>query len=126
DEYVITANDQQDGGGKNAPIKMIDLERVEVLNGPQGTLYGANSMAGNIKFIPRKPDTEAFDAFVDTDFSGTEEGGFNYSISGAVNVPIIQDVLALRFVGWRTDSDGWIDQPRLENGVGSYTGNAKD
>ena len=126
DEYVITANDQQDGGGKNAPIKLIDLERVEVLNGPQGTLYGANSMAGNIKFIPRKPDTEAFDAFVDTDFSGTKEGGFNYTVSGAVNVPIIQDVLALRFTGWRTDNDGWIDQPRLQNGAASFTGNAED
>jgi outer membrane receptor protein involved in Fe transport len=126
DEYVITANDQQDGGGKNAPIKLIDMQRVEVLNGPQGTLYGANSMAGNIKFIPRKPDAQAFDAFVDTDLSDTRKGGFNYTVSGAVNIPLVQDTLALRFVGWRTDADGWIDQPRLENGPGSFTGNATD
>lgn len=126
DEYVITANDQQDGGGKNAPIKLVDMDRVEVLNGPQGTLYGANSMAGNIKFIPRKPQADTVDAFVDTDFGGTEEGGFNVTVSGAVNVPLIKDVLAMRIVGWHTDNDGWIDQPRLENGVGSYSGNAKD
>ncbi|MFQ5661489.1 MAG: TonB-dependent receptor plug domain-containing protein, partial [Gammaproteobacteria bacterium] len=111
DNYVISANDQQDGGGKNAPIKMIDMERVEVLNGPQGTLYGAQSMAGNIRFIPRNPTADKFDANIDTDFSGTKEGGFNYTISGAVNVPLIKDVLALRFAGWRTDADGWIDQP---------------
>ena len=142
DEYVITANDQQDGGGKNAPIKLVDLERVEVLNGPQGSLYGANSMAGNIKFIPRKPAADEFGAYVNTDFSDTKEGGFNYTVSGAINVPLIEDVLALRIVGVRTDNDGWIDQPRLQNGPfmgnignlfvgapistgGSYSGNAK-
>lgn len=126
DEYVITASDQQDGGGKNAPIKLIDLERVEVLNGPQGTLYGANSMAGNIKFIPRKPDSEEFSAYADTDFSTTKEGDFNYTVSGAVNLPLVEGKLGLRLVGWRTDNDGWIDQPRLENGPGSFSGNAKN
>ncbi|MDT8319100.1 MAG: TonB-dependent receptor [Xanthomonadales bacterium] len=126
DEYVITASDQQDGGGKNAPIKLVDLERVEVLNGPQGTLYGANSMAGNIRYIARKPGTQEFDAFGDADLSVTKEGGFNYTVSGMVNIPLIADQLALRVVGWRTDNDGWIDQPRLENGPQSFTGNAKD
>lgn len=126
DEYVITAVDQQDGGGKNAPIKMVDMERVEVLNGPQGTLYGANSMAGNIRFIPRKPKTDAFDAHVDTEFGGTEDGGFNYTVSGAVNLPLIKDQLALRLVGYRTDNDGWIDQPRLQTGPTTFDGNAKN
>lgn len=126
DEFVITASDQQDGGGKNAPIKLIDMERVEVLNGPQGTLYGANSMAGNIRFISRKADAAALDAFADSDFSFTEEGGFNYTVSGMINIPLVTDQLALRLVGWRTDNDGWIDQPRLENGVESFTGNATD
>ncbi len=124
DEYVITANDQQDGGGKNAPIKLVDLQRVEVLNGPQGTLYGANSMAGTIKFIPRKPDTGAFDAYADSDFSDTKNGGFNYSLTAVINVPVVKDRLALRLVGWRTDNNGWIDQPRLQTGPYVFDGNA--
>lgn len=121
DEFVITSTDNQDGGGKNAPIKLIDLERIEVLNGPQGTLYGANSMAGNIRFIPRKPNLEEVDAFLDLDFSDTDEGGDNNSISGAVNIPLIEDELAVRLVAWRTDNSGWIDQPRLERTVGGVT-----
>jgi iron complex outermembrane receptor protein len=120
-EYVITATDQQDGGGKNAPIKLIDMERVEVLNGPQGTLYGANSMAGNIRYIPNKADTAMFDAFGDVDVSTIDSGGAGYTISGGVNMPFIKDSLAVRLVAYRTDNDGWIDQPRLEQTVGGVT-----
>lgn len=121
DEFVITATDNQDGGGKNAPIKLIDLERIEVLNGPQGTLYGANSMAGNIRFIPQKPNTTEFDAFVDIDISDTDEGSDNNSVSAMVNIPLVENVLGVRLVGWRTDNSGWIDQPRLERTVGGVT-----
>lgn len=126
DEFVITASDQQDGGGKNAPIKLVDLQRIEVLNGPQGTLYGANSMAGNIKYISNKPDAGAFAAFADADLSGTRHGGFNYNVSGGVNIPLIEGVLAARLVGWRTDADGWIDQPRLQTSPTTFDGNAED
>ena len=98
DEYVITANDQQDGGGKNAPIKLIDLDRVEVLNGPQGTLSGANSMAGNIRYISKKADSQGFDAFISGDLSETDEGGSNYTVTGMVNLPVVEDVFAARLV----------------------------
>lgn len=120
-EYVITATDQQDGGGKNAPIKLIDMERVEVLNGPQGTLYGANSMAGNIRYIPNKADTAMFDAFGDIDIHTFNSGGEGYTVSGGINMPFIKDSLAVRIVAYRTDNDGWIDQPRLEQTVGGVT-----
>jgi iron complex outermembrane receptor protein len=122
DEYVITASDQQDGGGKNAPIKLIDLDRVEVLNGPQGTLYGANSMAGNIRYISKKADSQGFDAFASGDFSNTDEGGSNYTVTGMVNLPIVEDVLAARLVAWYTDNDGWIDQARRESAPEQYAG----
>lgn len=122
DEYVISANDQQDGGGKNAPIKLIDLQRVEVLNGPQGTLYGANSMAGNIRYISNKADSRALGAEISGDFSDTNEGGTNYTITGMVNLPLVEDVLAARLVGWYTDNDGWIDQERREIAPEAYGG----
>jgi outer membrane receptor protein involved in Fe transport len=125
DEYVITASDQQDGGGKNAPIKLVDMQRVEVLNGPQGTLYGANSMAGNIKYIPRKPDFEATSFSVNSDISDTNEGGFGYNLSATANLPA-SDAFAVRVAAWKTDADGWIDQPRLESSDGTFSGNARD
>ncbi|HZD53356.1 MAG TPA: TonB-dependent receptor, partial [Woeseiaceae bacterium] len=78
------------------------------------------------RFIPRKPENDALDAYIDTDFSGTEEGGFNYTLSGAVNVPLVQDVLGVRLVGWRTDNDGWIDQPRRQSGPTSFVGLDED
>ncbi len=117
DEYVITASDQQDGGGKNAPIQLVDVERIEVLNGPQGTLYGSNSMAGNIRFITNKPDASKFDANAEADWSTIEDGGDGFGLSAMVNVPVVTDKVALRFVGYREDRDGWIDQVRLESGA---------
>ena len=116
DEYVITASDQQDGGGKNAPIQLVDVERIEVLNGPQGTLYGSNSMAGNIRFITNKPDASKFDANAEADFSSIEDGGDGFGLSAMVNVPLSPE-FAIRFVGYREDRDGWIDQARLERGA---------
>jgi len=129
DEYVITASDQQDGGGKNAPLQLVDVERVEVLNGPQGTLYGSNSMAGNIRFITRKPDASDFDAYAEADYSSIEDGGDGYGISAVINAPLIRDKLALRIVGYKEDRDGWIDQERLEQTTGGSTvfnGHAED
>jgi iron complex outermembrane recepter protein len=116
DEYVITASDQQDGGGKNAPIQLVDVERIEVLNGPQGTLYGSNSMAGNIRFITNKPDPSKFDANAEADWSTIEDGGDGFGLSAMVNVPLSPE-LAIRFVGYREDRDGWVDQVRLERGA---------
>ena len=128
-EYVITASDQQDGGGKNAPIKLVDMERIEVLNGPQGTLYGANSMAGNIRYIPRKADASIMEAFADIDYSNIDSGGDGYTVTGGINIPAIKDKLAIRLVAYRTDIDGWIDQPRREQTVGgvvTYDANVTD
>ncbi len=76
--------------------RLIDIERVEVLRGPQGTLYGASSEGGTVRFITPDPDSHAFSGRVRQDMSYTEHGSFNYDTQGVVNIPVIDDVFALR------------------------------
>jgi iron complex outermembrane receptor protein len=93
----------------NPDLKVFDLERVEVIKGPQGTLYGAGSMAGTVRLISKKPDAHDYSGSVDVSTSETAHGGTNYSVRGVVNVPIIQDVLAVRVGAYRGDDSGFID-----------------
>jgi iron complex outermembrane receptor protein len=79
------------------PVPMFDLERVEVLRGPQGTTYGAGSMGGTIKYITRSPDLQSFGGKVQvtaSDTNGAHE--LNQRIDAVVNIPLIQDRLAVR------------------------------
>lgn len=116
DEAVITGANADDGGGRNPDIRLYDLERIEVLKGPQGTLYGAGSLSGTIRFVTKKPKLDAFEGYVNGDVSGTFGGGVNYKINGALNLPIVTDKLAVRAVGWLDDNSGFIDQPRIQSG----------
>ncbi len=96
-------------GGTQADPDLFDVERIEVLRGPQGTLYGANSMSGVVRVIANKPNTDEFEAAFDGGFSSIEEGASTYSAKGMVNVPIIDDRLAIRLVGYYRDVGGFID-----------------
>ena len=116
DETPITGSNAQDGGGRNTDIKLIDVQRIEVLNGPQGTQYGANAMSGLIRYTPVKPSADEFAGFVNIDFSDTSDGGTNSTLSGAINLPLIEDILAVRAVAWTVDNGGWIDQRRAAGG----------
>jgi len=116
DEAVITAANSNDGGGRNADIRLYDLERIEVLKGPQGTLYGASSMSGTIRFITTKPRMNVFEGNITGDISGTHKGSANYNLHGTVNVPIVNDLLAIRATGWIDDQSGYIDAVRIPAG----------
>ena len=116
DEAVISASNSNDGGGRNADIRLYDLERIEVLKGPQGTLYGASSMSGTIRYITNKPQLNLFEGNATAEIGATEKGGLNYNVHGTVNVPIVKDVLALRVTGWLDNESGFIDQTRLATG----------
>ncbi len=95
-------------GGATQPIPF-DLAQVEVLRGPQGTLYGASSLGGTIRYIQNKPNLDTFGGFVGSDLSGTVHGGVNYEMSGLVNIPIVDDVFAIRLGGLYGSDSGWID-----------------
>ncbi|MBW2370789.1 MAG: TonB-dependent receptor, partial [Deltaproteobacteria bacterium] len=94
-------------------IAMWDVDRVEVLRGPQGTLFGEGSMAGTIRVITNKPDSTEFSSRMAGDISSTEMGGINYSVKGMINVPLVEDKLALRALASYSDRNGWIDVPDL-------------
>ena len=113
DEAVITARNKQDGGGRQADIELHDLARVEVLKGPQGTLYGASSMSGTIRFIPNQPDLSETSGRAEATISDTRFGASNYSVNGHLNLPLVEDKLGVRAVGWITDDSGFIDNVRL-------------
>ena len=96
--------------GGNADLKMIDLERVEVLRGPQGTLFGSGSLGGAVRNIPKPPNLQEIEGKIKTSFSSTSGiGGDNTKFEGVLNVPIIEDELAIRLVAYNHDSSGYIN-----------------
>jgi iron complex outermembrane receptor protein len=88
-------------------VQIYDIARVEVLAGPQGTLYGASSQAGTIRIITNKPDPDAFDAGAELTGS-TLEGDLGYVAQGFVNMPLGEKA-AIRLVGWKNHQPGYID-----------------
>ncbi|MEA3140793.1 MAG: iron complex outerrane recepter protein [Gammaproteobacteria bacterium] len=112
-EAVISGSNANDGGGFTSDIRLYDLDRIEVLRGPQGTLYGASSMSGTIRFIPKSPDLNSMGGYLSVEGSATAHGGGNYNVNGEGNLPLIDGVLALRLVGWETKDSGYIDQIRV-------------
>ena len=95
---------------------LYDLNRVEVLRGPQGTLYGSSSMGGTIKIVPNAPNPEAFDASAEAIFSNTDGGGFNHAENAMVNLPLGAGTAALRIVGSQDHESGWIDRTVIADG----------
>jgi len=102
-----------DAGGRTPDFSLFDVERVEVLRGPQGTLYGASSMGGAIRVIFAKPSFD-YEGAVEGSVSSTKGGGFGYNVNGMINVPLAPDLLAARLVLYRRDSNGYIDNTFLD------------
>lgn len=91
-------------------INLFDMARVEVLRGPQGTLYGASAIGGAVRAIPNAPDASRFSATVEGELSSTQDSGDpNYALRAAVNLPLVKDRLALRLVADHMRNAGFID-----------------
>ena len=94
-----------------------DLNRVEVLRGPQGTLYGSSSMGGTIRLIPTRPQLSRFEASGEQVLSDTADGGnLNHQENGMVNIPL-GDTAAVRIVGSFTRDSGWIKRLVIQDGA---------
>jgi len=95
--------------------EFVDVERVEVLRGPQGTLFGRNTSAGALNVTNKRPDVSEFGGFVNASY-----GNYDLvSVQGAVNIPIVQDSLALRVTGAYRERDGFVD---IVDGTGAKIG----
>ena len=94
-------------------VGLFDLDRVEVLRGPQGTLYGASTMGGLIKYVTKRPDATRFGVDAQTGISATHDGGVSYNGSIAVNAPIVADKAGLRASGFYSRDGGYIDNLAL-------------
>jgi iron complex outermembrane recepter protein len=121
-EAVISGSNADDGGGFESDIRLYDLDRVEVLRGPQGTLYGASSMSGTIRFIPKAPDLHDLGGYLTLEGSQTSHASGNYNINGALNLPIVDGLLAVRLVGWKVYDSGFVDAVRIGSGVTGLAG----
>lgn len=108
DEMPVTA---MQATANTPDIRALDLERVEVLKGPQGTLFGEGAAGGVVRFITRDPDLGGFGGKLATEFSTTAGGGWSKEVTGIANIPIVTDKFGIRIAAKYEDNAGWIDQP---------------
>lgn len=118
DEQPITA------AGRNPDARLIDIERVEALSGPQGTLYGDASQCGSLRIITNKPDATATRGWVDAGVTSVSDGDVGYSISGMANLPLVEGKVGLRLVGFLEEEAGYIDNILSTSPGGTYDNSA--
>ncbi|MDA9372148.1 TonB-dependent receptor, partial [Porticoccaceae bacterium] len=106
DETPVTGMGNEFGG--NPDLKYVDMQRIEVLRGPQGTLYGDGSIAGTVRAIPNAPDLSDFAVEIAGSSSSTADlGGQNTMMRAVLNLPVVEDKFAIRVVGYDYDNSGY-------------------
>lgn len=120
-----SSNSSNEGSSQTADFDTFDMARIEVLQGPQGTLYGANNIGGLIKYVTNAPDPAGFDALVNVGGVYSDGGGTGYSVRGMINIPIA-DNAAVRATAFKRRDPGFIDDngqfPRSDINTNTYEG----
>ena len=93
--------------------RVSDISRVEVLRGPQGTLYGARSMGGTVRVITKQADADEFDGYLGASISDVKEGDINWRVDGSVNAPIVEGVLGARALFYYAQNSGVFDRVHI-------------
>jgi outer membrane receptor protein involved in Fe transport len=110
DDIPLTGPASAQNGHVVIDPDLYDLNRIEILRGPQGTLFGSGSMGGTVRLITNQPNLSQFQSTAQSVLSGTDGGGFNHKDNLMMNLPLIDDTLALRVVGTEDYTSGWIDR----------------
>jgi outer membrane receptor protein involved in Fe transport len=133
DDVPLTGPASAQNGHVVIDPDLYDLNRIEILRGPQGTLFGSGSMGGTVRLITNQPNLSQVQATAQSVLSGTDGGGFNHKDNLMVNLPLIDDTLALRVVGTEDYTSGWIDRIVANpfplaggNPVGNVRGDVQD
>ena len=129
DTPVGSSSSFQDANAFTPDLMPYDLSRIEILRGPQGTLYGASTMGGLVKYVLAQPDPSHFSARIGGDVFGVSHAGdAGGGVRGEANLPIVNDQLALRVSGYYEDTPGFIDNATTgqkdDNALRQYGGRA--
>lgn len=119
DDTPIQSRASVSGLGSSVWPQIFDLERVEILRGPQGTLFGAGSEGGTVRLITPQPSSTKFDAYVRSDLAYTDGGSPSTELGAAVNVPLVEDTLGVRISASDRHDGGYV------NRVDYLTGNVE-
>jgi iron complex outermembrane recepter protein len=102
-----------DAGGTTPTVRLFDIERAEVLRGPQGTLYGSSSEAGTVRLIFNKPNLAQYEGAAEAQATDIDGGSGGNEERGMVNLPLVDGVLGARLVGFHDHTGGWLENTRL-------------
>ncbi len=111
DDVPLTSNVPFAGGsGLLFDGVLGNIERIEIVKGPQGTLYGATAVGGVVKYVTKNPDLDEFHGGGSLDFSNTQHGGFNKIYRANISTPVVKDKLGISFSAFSSDNAGYVDR----------------
>jgi outer membrane receptor protein involved in Fe transport len=114
-----------ESNGTGPQVRLMDLERIEVLRGPQPTFYGDGSMGGTVRYVTAQPAMKDWSGAIRADVNQMEDGGAGWSTEGHVDIPIATDRVGLRLAGAYEDRGGWIDRvPTGQKDINALTQSA--